>query len=200
MTRIGRRILEAGFGHPSGTLGRIGGHLMARGNADTERHLVDLAGLTEGERVVVLGPGPGVGLYAAGMRCANVIGIDPSELMREAAARRCAELVRRGRVSLEAGQAQDTGQPTASADAVLTVNTVHIWPNLTAGFTEICRVLRPGGRLLLSAHQKWLPGGAPALAKALASTGFTDIETWTWNPPGRGAGTAVQLRAARSAH
>ena len=57
-----------GFGLPSGPLGRIGGALMARGNAETERRLVRLAAIAETETVLVLGPGPGVGLAEAGER------------------------------------------------------------------------------------------------------------------------------------
>jgi len=46
MTDVGTRLLEMGFGRPSGPLGRLGGWLMARGNADTERRMVDVADLS----------------------------------------------------------------------------------------------------------------------------------------------------------
>lgn len=35
---------------------------MARGNADTERHMVSVVQLGERDVVLVVGPGPGVGL------------------------------------------------------------------------------------------------------------------------------------------
>jgi arsenite methyltransferase len=38
-----------------------------------------------------------------------------------------------------------------------------------------------------------------ALATEIVEAGFTGIETWTWEPPGRAASTAVQLRAQRPA-
>ena len=65
---MGKCILEMGFGRPSGLWGRLGGSLMARGNAATERHLVELADLSRAETALVLGPGPGIGLYEAGIR------------------------------------------------------------------------------------------------------------------------------------
>jgi hypothetical protein len=34
-------VVEVGFDCPSGPLGWLGGWLMARGNADTERHMVE---------------------------------------------------------------------------------------------------------------------------------------------------------------
>ena len=188
-----------GFGRPSGLLGRIGGRLMARGNAATELHVVELAGLAEHEAVLVLGPGPGVGLHAAALRCERAVGVDPSELMLAACRQRSAELVKDGVVQLRLGDAENTGQPDASVDVVLSVNNVMIWPDWHAGFTELHRVLRPGGRMLLSAHDKWLPGGLTALADAVGMAGFDDIRTWTWEPPGRGASTAAQLQARRPA-
>ena len=112
------------FGRPHGPLGRLGGRLMAQGNAATERHLVDAAGLTPADVVLVVGHGPGVGLEHAGARATRVIGVDPSELMRRAARRRCAGLVARGVVRVEDGTAAATGQPDASVDVVLSVNNI----------------------------------------------------------------------------
>lgn len=192
---LGARILEAGFGHPSGLLGRVGGWMMARGNAGTERYLVELADLGSEDVVLVVGPGPGIGLQAAGTRSGHVVGIEPSAVMRDAAGRRCAELISQGRVRVDPGMAQDTRLPDAAVDVVLAVNNVHIWPDWHAGFTELHRVLRPTGRILISAHEKWLPGGPEALTTAVEAAGFRDVQTWTWEPPGRGAATAVQLRA-----
>ena len=50
------------------------------------------------------------------------------------------------------GDAAGTGLPPACADLVVSVNTVAIWPDLDAGAAELRRLLRPGGRLLLSWH------------------------------------------------
>jgi len=119
--------------------------------------------------------------------------------MLEACRRRCAELIEQGRVRLVEATAEHTGQPDCSMDVVIAVNNVQVWPDQLAGCSELARVLRPGGRLLLSAHQKWLPDGLPALANTVAAASFTDIDTWTWEPPGRSASTAAQLQARRHA-
>jgi arsenite methyltransferase len=196
---IGHQLLDMGFGRPRGLLGRLGGRLMARGNAATERHIVELAELTPEDSVLVLGPGPGVGLHAAAVRSGHVVGVDPSEMMLATCRQRCATLITEGRVELVLGDAANTGREDSSADVVLSVNNVMLWPDWQAGLTELHRVLRPGGRMLLSVHNKWLPGGLPALAAAVAQAGFDDVRTWTWEPPGRGATTAAQLRARRPA-
>lgn len=200
MTNIGERLADVGFGRPRGLLGRLGGRLMAKGNADTELHLVELAELTHDETVLVLGPGPGVGLHAAALRAKLAVGVDPSELMLDACRQRCADLITNATVQVRLGDAENTGQGDNSVDVVLSVNNVMIWPDWHAGLTETRRVLRPGGRMLLSAHNKWLPGGLTALAAAVENAGFDDIRTWTWEPPGRGAATAAQLQARRPTH
>ncbi|MHA6804086.1 class I SAM-dependent methyltransferase [Salinifilum ghardaiensis] len=194
---VGARLLRRSFGRPSGLLGRVGGWVMARGNAATERHVVELADLRPEEVVVVLGPGPGLGVQAAAQWSGHVIGIDPSGVMLASCARRCAGLIDRGRVRLRRGTADSTGQPSGSVDVVLAVNTVQLWPDWDAALAELHRILTPGARLLLSAHRRWLPGG---LAAHVERAGFDDIRTWRWDPPGRGAATAVQLRARRAEH
>jgi SAM-dependent methyltransferase len=195
---IARRLLTKGFGRPSGLPGRLGGRLMAHGNAATERHAVAVAAPAEHDVVIVLGPGPGVGLEAAARRSAHVVGIDPSELMLAAARRRCAAPIARGRLRLVLGTAARTGEPDASADVVISVNNLHLWPDVPGALAELHRVLRPGGRLVLSAHEKWLPAGLPALAGLVVAAGFGSVRTWTWEPPSRMASTAAQLSAVRT--
>jgi arsenite methyltransferase len=190
MSTTSAQVRDRAFGHPRGLLGRIGGALMARGNAATERQLVNVARLTAEETVLVVGPGPGIGLLAAAERARTVIGVDPSPQMLARCHERCPGAI------VRAGSAEHTGQESASVEIVLSVNNVQLWDDRAAGFAELYRVLRPGGRLLLSAHEKWLPVPRHELAAEVTTAGFTDLQTWTWEPPGWSA-TAAQLRASR---
>ncbi|MGW7440848.1 class I SAM-dependent methyltransferase [Streptomyces sp. NPDC054849] len=192
-----QRLLTKGFGRPSGLLGRLGGRLMAHGNAATERHVVALAALVEQDVVLVVGPGPGVGLEAAARLSVHVIGVDPSDVMLAMARRRCASAVARGRLRLTVGTAARTGEPANSVDVVISVNNLQLWPDLPAGLAELHRVLHPGGRMLLAAHEKWLPTALPLLAKTALAAGFTSVRTWTWEPPTRMTSTAALLSAVR---
>ncbi|HJQ48480.1 MAG TPA: class I SAM-dependent methyltransferase [Amycolatopsis sp.] len=185
------QVLDRAFGHPRGFLGRIGAAVMAYGNAATERRVVEVARLTSGETVLVVGPGPGIGLAAAADRAGQVIGVDPSEEMLALCRARCAD------ATLREGSAAHTGQDDESVDVVLSVNNVYLWEDRAVGFAELHRVLRPGGRLVLSAQDKWLPVPRHALAAEVGAAGFTDLQTWTWEPPGFGA-MAAQLRAVRA--
>jgi arsenite methyltransferase len=186
------QMLDRTFGHPRGLLGRFGGLAMAFGNAATERRVVELASITPEETALVVGPGPGVGLEETARHAGRTIGVDPSPDMLALAHRRCGDSV-----ELKRGTAEATGEPDDSVDVVLSVNNVQLWDDRAAGFAELYRVLRPGGRLLLSSHEKWLPVSRHELADEAAAAGFTDLQTWTWDPPGFGASLAAQLRAVK---
>lgn len=191
------RVLDTAFGHPRGLLGRLGGALMAHGNSATERQLVRLARLRGSDTVLVVGPGPGVGLKQAGEQAGLVVGVEPSEEMRHVAERRCATLVAEGKVEIRPGTAEDTGAPEAWFDVVLSVNNAQLWPDRPRALAELHRALHPGGLLLISTHERWLPGGRAGLMADVRSAGFEDVQSWAWNPPGHAAGTAAQLRAHR---
>lgn len=194
MNVLATRMLDSAFGHPRGALGRLGGALMARGNAETERRVVEIARPAGSDTVLVLGPGPGIGLVAAAQRAALAIGVEPSDAMRRAAQRRCAELLRAGKVRLVTGTAGETGVDECSVDLAISVNNVQLWPDVPAGLAELARVLRPGGRLMISVHERWAPRG---LAEAVSAAGFTELQTWRWDPDGPMASTAAQLRACK---
>ncbi|MQA11047.1 MAG: methyltransferase domain-containing protein [Pseudonocardiaceae bacterium] len=196
MTDVLNRLLDTAFGHPKGLLGRIGGRLMARGNAETEHQLVRLAKLGERDTVLAVGPGPGIGLRAAAERAGAVIGVDPSETMLAAAREQCRDYVDAGLVELRLGTAESTGLTAASVDVVLSVNNVQIWTDRAAGLAELFRVLRPGGRLLISAHERWLPVTKEVLADEARAAGFTGVQAWAWEPGGR-TPVAAQLSAER---
>jgi arsenite methyltransferase len=194
MASISEWLQSKAFGQPDGLLGRLGGWLMARGNGPAELYLVELAQLHPKDRVLILGPGPGVGLQAAGERAAIVVGVDPSGTMLISARHHCPELVREGKVQLVRGEAEDTHQPDRSADVALAVNNLYLWRDRKAALAEILRVLRPAGRLFLCVPEKRLPGGQAALARDVEQAGFTDVQPSTWEPPARSVVAVLSAR------
>lgn len=155
---------------PSGALGRIGGQIMRRGNARQQQEIaafVDTLLAESGDarvEVLELGCGPGVllGLLARRPGIGRVVAVDPSPTMRTMAVHAVAREVADDRVRIRPGQAERTGLPDAAVDLVVSVNSVAIWPDLDAGLDELARVLRPGGRLVLS----WHGGSAPTRSGA----------------------------------
>ncbi|GLZ34031.1 methyltransferase [Lentzea sp. NBRC 105346] len=194
MTNALMKVLDQTFAHPSGRLGELGGKLMARMNAPVEEQVVSLAKPAANETVLVIGPGPGVGLRAAGTRAALAIGVDPSETMLTEARHRCADLIADGRVQLRHGTAAATGQDTASVDVVISVNNVRFWEDRRAAFAELARVLRPNGRLVVSITRWMLPITDHELVQEALAAGFSDVNVALQRFPGP-APAVLQLTA-----
>jgi ubiquinone/menaquinone biosynthesis C-methylase UbiE len=138
--------------------------VMARGNAEQERGAIAYARLRRGEHVLVLGPGPGVGVELAAAAVGpsgHVVAVEPSATMRRMAGARCAAPINTGVVEVRDGAAEHTRSADSSIDAAISVNNVMPWDR-SAGSAELARVLRPGGRLVLTVHRRVL--GVPAWA------------------------------------
>lgn len=189
-------LRSATFDLPVGLLGRLGGMVMAHRGAATERFVAErLARLRPTDVVLVIGPGPGIGLVAAAEQVPSgqVVGVEPSAVMRAAAARRCAPEIASGLVELGAGTAAATGRPGASVDVVLTVDNLHLWPDRAAAFAEFARVLRPGGRVLAAVPGAALPVRREELRQQAAGAGFADTRVTARPRPGDGVGSLIEL-------
>jgi SAM-dependent methyltransferase len=143
---------------PAGRLGTFGGRLMRLLNRSQQRELMTLLGPLAGKDVLEVGHGPGVLLGLLTRTARHVIGVDPSLEMRTLAIRAHSSAIAAGRLDVRAGDAGATGLSDAAVDVVVAVNHLAIWPDLDAGVAELHRVLRPGGRLVLS----WHGGGRPS--------------------------------------
>jgi ubiquinone/menaquinone biosynthesis C-methylase UbiE len=140
------------FAHPSGWLGRIAGRIMRLTNKQDDA--VGLLGVKPGDDVLEVGYGPGglIRLISERTDAASIRGVDPSPEMRDQASRHNRKAVRAGRVRLDLGTADRTGLPDTSVDRVVSVNNVAIWPDLEAAVSELHRVVRPGGTVVIAWH------------------------------------------------
>jgi len=140
-----RTIFLRMFGRPRGILGRLGGIIMARTNADCGAWVTDLLEIGPCDSVLEVGFGPGVIIQRLSKLAleGHVAGIDPSEAMVEQARARNAIGIKGGLVDLRRGSVESLPFDDNTFDKALAVNSMQVWPDPNAGLTEIRRVMKP---------------------------------------------------------
>lgn len=136
---------------PEGFLGKLmidgmnGGHakLADWGMA----HLSDLAP----KAIVELGCGGGRNAKALLKRYPNakLTAVDYSSLSVEKTKEHNRDLIAAGRCTVLQGDVQSLPFADESFDLATAFETVYFWPGLIPCFTEVCRVLKPGGTFLI---------------------------------------------------
>jgi SAM-dependent methyltransferase len=150
------------------------------------REVRDLLPLGPDQHLVELGCGrAGYGLALVAESGARLTGVDFSTAALEAAAASARRLGLEQRTAFRLGEMAGTGLPDGSADAVLCVDAIHFAPSVRDTATECGRILRDGGRLVLTSWEPADPGSAhrlPArlarmdLQRDLADAGFVEVE------------------------
>lgn len=106
----------------------------------------------EGHHVLDIGSGSGTDALIAIRRVGprgKIYGLDMTQAMR-AKLRRNADEMGAENVTLLAGNAEDIPLPDASVDVVTSNGVLNLVPDKASAFTEIFRVLRPGGRVQIA--------------------------------------------------
>jgi SAM-dependent methyltransferase len=110
------------------------------------------AALQPGETVLDLGSGAGFDAFLAAREVGptgHVIGVDMTPEMI-ARARRNAEATGHPNVEFREGRIEALPVDDASADVVISNCVINLVPDKAAVFREVARVLRPGGRMVVS--------------------------------------------------
>ena len=131
-----------------------------------------LGRLQPGERVLDLGSGAGTdSLVAAQMvgESGSVTGIDMTPEML-GKARGAAEQMRAGNVEFVEGEVERLPFPDASFDVVISNGVIDLVPDKEAVFSEIHRVLVPGGRIQIA---------DVTIQNPVSEEGRRNIDLWT---------------------
>jgi arsenite methyltransferase len=113
---------------------------------------IALGGLQLGEVVLDLGSGGGIDCFLAAKRVGptgRVIGLDMTPEMIKLA-RKNAKKVGAENVDFRYGEMEEMPLPDRSVDVIISNCVINLSPDKDAVFGEACRVLRPGGRMMIS--------------------------------------------------
>ena len=151
-----KSVVESHLGYPRGFWGRYVAAVMNRVNVGITRHILDQLHLAPGQQVLEIGFGGGVSfdlvlpLISGG--CLH--GFDLSaDMLRQRTRERSADIAA-GRLELKNGNVVSMPYADASMDRAFAVNVIYFWPEPVAALKELCRVLKPGGRLALGVRSK----------------------------------------------
>ncbi len=132
-------------------------------SSEVNTAVVEVLGLHRNEYLADIGAGVGAGASKAAVSAGQVFAVEPTPYMRRILSAR--SRLSRNPFAVVAGSAEATTLPDDSMHAIMAVNTMHHWVDMDAACTELARVLRPGGRLLLvdenfddpthPDHEKW---------------------------------------------
>ena len=128
--------------------------------------------LTAGEKVIDVGSGAGFDSFIAAGQVGpggQVVGVDMTAEML-AKSRQTAAALGLAQVEFREGLAEALPVPDGWADVVISNGVINLCADKQAVFTEIFRVLRPGGRLQFAD----IANGRPVPVKAMR-----DIDLWT---------------------
>jgi len=170
------RLLEGNFRRPTGSAGRLVGHLMAVQHRTLTVWTIGQMAVRPTERVLDVGCGGGmaVRLLADRARDGVVAGLDYSPEMVDQAARRNAAAVRRGTVEVRHGDAMALPYHDESFDQVCAIETFYFWPDPARGLAEAYRVLRPGGQVTIALEMSREAAADPSLIQRYFGKRFTE--------------------------
>lgn len=163
--------------------------MMNRGNAALNSAVLRELELAGTDRVLEIGFGGGVALASLVGAADFVGGVDRSKDMVQRARSRFADAVAQGRADFREGSVEAIPFGDASFGKVCTANTVYFWRSLDEGFSEIRRVLSPGGRAVVGFVPKdrmdrmgvpadiFMPRTPEEIVSSMNRTGFRDVQT-----------------------
>ncbi|MBR3304913.1 MAG: class I SAM-dependent methyltransferase [Christensenellaceae bacterium] len=179
---------------PEGFLGKLMVGSMNSGHSKlADWGMKHLTGIDAGT-IVELGCGGGrnaselLKLYPK----SSLTAIDYSEVSVQKAKDTNSDLIREGRCAVIQGNVASLPLENGSFDLATAFETVYFWPGLTACFSEVCRILKPGGIFMICNEsdgtdetalrfEKIIDGmkcyTSEQLESALKAAGFSEIKT-----------------------
>ena len=136
---------------PEGTLGKMMVNGMNSGHAKLADWGISHLPEMEPSKILELGCGGGrnAGELAKKYPSANVTAIDYSEVSVAKSKEHNKELIASGKMTVKQGDVSDLRLPVDTYNLATAFETIYFWPGLEKCFTEVYRVLKPGGVFMI---------------------------------------------------
>ncbi len=169
--------------------GRVAAVMLTPVNVQLTTLAIDMLDVRPQHFVLAAGTGSGevVQLLAERAWTGQVAGVEPIGRLLALARRRNRAAIAIGAVELLPGEVTSLSWPDDFFDRACAINSLYLWPSLEDGVSELRRVLKPGGRLVIALRARddsgiltWRSAtgrrGIEEIEAALAEAGFTGIE------------------------
>jgi ubiquinone/menaquinone biosynthesis C-methylase UbiE len=150
---IPKKFLAAQLRKPSGLFGKFFmGNFLNKGNEKINHLTVELLDIKPTDLVLDIGFGGGVTIeeMVKIIDTGKIYGVDFSQAMVDKAKQKFKKLIESGKVSIEFGDVSKLPFEPKIFDKVCTVNTIYFWNDPSASLREIRRVMKNGGKLIVS--------------------------------------------------
>jgi ubiquinone/menaquinone biosynthesis C-methylase UbiE len=144
------------FGVPSGPIGRLGARLMVKSHLFYRAMAAELA-LQPDDDLLDVGCGSGGLLVEHASHVRHIAGLDASKIQVGMARRRLAERIAAGTAEIVLGDAAVLPWEDGRFSVVTSLNTLKFVPDPEGTLREMCRVLRPGGRAVVTMGENTKP-------------------------------------------
>ncbi len=137
---------------PDGIIGWLAGERMVHQHRPETAWTLDLLEIQPTDVVLEVGFGAGRGIKLAAEKAwtGRVTGIDLSETMVRVATRRNVQAIKTGRVTVRQGNVAELPFEDQQFDKIMTIHTLYFWPEPLQAISELQRVLKTGGRLVMT--------------------------------------------------
>jgi SAM-dependent methyltransferase len=187
--RVLLSVARAWAGVPSGPLGWVSTRTVFPLTSGTlYRTMAEALDLQPDDEVLDVGCGSGAFLVQHAGQVRRVAGIDLSDIQIDLARRHLADRIAAGTADIVRGDASVLPWPDASFTAVTCMAAFEVFPDPAQVLAEVFRVLRPGGRAVMTIGER-VPAGTQTerrwgaiwvwseddVVRMLERAGFTDV-------------------------
>ena len=147
-----KELINNQYSQPKGIVGMYFGEKMAIQHRPEAQWTIELLNIQQNESILELGCGAGYAMKLLLRQSAvsQVVGLDISPDMLRSASIRNQKEIKRGRAKLVQGNVEKLNFEDECFTKAFSIHSVYFWDNLPETISEIYRVLKPQGSLILT--------------------------------------------------